>query len=688
MVLKCKMCGGDLDVGGEAGVATCQYCGTKQTIPLVNDEKRANLYERANHFRRQSEFDKAIALYETILNDDPKDAEAHWSIVLCAYGVVYVEDPATKKRIPTCSRTLYESVSANGDYRQALALSEGSQRALYEEEARKIEEIQRGILDISGKEEPFDAFICYKETDDANRRTPDSVLANDMYHQLTAEGFKVFFARITLEDMLGSSYEPYIFAALQSSKVMIAIGTKSEYFNATWVKNEWSRYLALIKGGAKKTLIPAYKDMDPYDLPEEFAHLQAQDMGKLGFMQDLIRGIKKIIAPEHGKPNVPEPRAEIGPSEDTLLKRVGQFIEDEDWKSADEYCERILDCNPECARVYIFKVAIDIMNKRIPKQYCRRLENSSAEPGAEEAAFIAKHTLLCCRAFILGGATSRLKYTFAKHPDMLKASVPTDDNPYRSLLSYAVNNVTDTMQQSITTLLECGVDPNSHRMSKSEFGESHVSALNDALQKDENFDIARILLEHGADANTVDNCFFANGETGTKTMLCCATTDAVSPRMVRLLLEHGANPNSTRVFANKYASLEYSALTDAITNAKNVEIVRLLLEHGANPNLVEKVNLSGVAGKKSMLSYAIIYAKSPEMVSLLRKHGAHWKSWVRIDKKTRIEKFYPYDNQQTPLSTAFIKFLRKNGWWGPIFWKSVFLLAFLFVASKVVPAFL
>lgn len=41
-------------------------------------------------------------------------------------------------------------------------------------------------------------------------------------------------------------------------------------------------------------LIPAYKDMDPYDLPEEFSHLQAQDMGKLGFMQDLIRGIKKI----------------------------------------------------------------------------------------------------------------------------------------------------------------------------------------------------------------------------------------------------------------------------------------------------------------------------------------------------------------------------------------------------------
>lgn len=68
-----------------------------------------------------------------------------------------------------------------------------------------------------------------------------------------------------------------------------------------WVKNEWSRYLALIKDGKRKALIPAYKDMDPYDLPEEFSHLQAQDMSKLGFMHDLVHGIKKIT--DSAEPN-------------------------------------------------------------------------------------------------------------------------------------------------------------------------------------------------------------------------------------------------------------------------------------------------------------------------------------------------------------------------------------------------
>ena len=212
-----------------------------------------------------------------------------------------MEDPVTHKQIPTINRTQFTSIFADEDYKSALQYADGSQRRIYEDEAKAIDGIQKGILAISQKEEPFDVFICYKESDNSGRRTQDSVLANDLYHQLTQEGFKVFFSRITLEDKLGTAYEPYIFAALNSAKVMVVLGTKPEYFNAVWVKNEWSRYMALIRNGAKKVLIPAYRDMDPYDLPEEFSHLQAQDMAKLGFMQDLIRGIKKITAEERNK---------------------------------------------------------------------------------------------------------------------------------------------------------------------------------------------------------------------------------------------------------------------------------------------------------------------------------------------------------------------------------------------------
>ena len=51
-IIKCKMCGGDLEVTPGTSVAECEYCGTQQTLPKLNDDKRANMYDRANHFRR------------------------------------------------------------------------------------------------------------------------------------------------------------------------------------------------------------------------------------------------------------------------------------------------------------------------------------------------------------------------------------------------------------------------------------------------------------------------------------------------------------------------------------------------------------------------------------------------------------------------------------------------------------
>ena len=185
--------------------------------------------------------------------------------------------------------------------------------------------------------------------------------SNDLYHQLTQEGFKVFFSRITLEDKLGSAYEPYIFAALNSAKVMVVLGTKPEYFQAVYVKNEWSRYLSLIKQGQKKMLIPAYRDMDPYDLPEEFSHLQAQDMSRLGFMLDLIRGVKKIVqADEPQASAMKETGAEVVIDAAPLLKRAFMFLEDGDWNSANNYCEKVLDMDPECAEAYLGKLMAEL----------------------------------------------------------------------------------------------------------------------------------------------------------------------------------------------------------------------------------------------------------------------------------------------------------------------------------------
>ena len=358
MIIKCKMCGGDIQFNPGDTNGQCDHCGCTTTFPKLPDEQRANLFNRANHFRRQCEFDKAMAAYEHILEEDDTDAEAHWGVVLSKYGIEYVEDPVTHERIPTCHRAQVISILSDEDYQNALKYAPDTySREIYEKEAKRIAEIQKGILAISSQEKPYDVFICYKETDNSGSRTKDSTLAQEIYYQLINEGYKVFFSRITLEDKLGQEYEPYIFAALNSAKVMLVVGTKPEFFNAVWVKNEWSRYLALMKNDRKRVLIPCYRDMDPYDLPEELSSLQSQDMSKIGFMQDIIHGVKKVLGADKQSPTNVTVQA-AGPGVASLHKRAVLFLEDNDWDSATEYFDRILDIDPEFAPAYIGKVQV------------------------------------------------------------------------------------------------------------------------------------------------------------------------------------------------------------------------------------------------------------------------------------------------------------------------------------------
>lgn len=317
-VLKCTFCGGELEVNADLSVGKCQYCDSIITIPKEIDRK-GNLYNRAIFLRQNNEFDKAVSAYEDILKEDNSDAEAHWGLVLSKFGIEYVVDPKTQERIPTCHRTQTQSILADPDYLAAIKHSDAETRKVIENEAERINKIQARILEISRNEKPYDIFICYKETDESGNRTEDSVLAQDLYYELTKKGYRVFFARKTIE--LGKEYEPIIFAALNSAKVMIVLGTKPEHFNAVWVKNEWSRFIHMSKD-AHKMIIPAYRGMSPYELPAELSAFQSQDMSKIGFMQDLVDGIERCMHGEvSGKPAPQEPAQAYGT---TSLKRLIQ----------------------------------------------------------------------------------------------------------------------------------------------------------------------------------------------------------------------------------------------------------------------------------------------------------------------------------------------------------------------------
>lgn len=371
MLLKCKMCGGDLEIAESVSVVECEYCGTQQTVPKADNEKKMTLFSRANRLRLANEFDKAAGIYESIVAEFPEEAEAYWGLVLCRYGIEYVDDPTTGRKVPTCHRSSFDSIMDDSDFEQATENADVVARRVYRDEAKAIEEIRKGILEVSGKENPYDIFICYKEIDENGNRTIDSVIAQDVYDALTEKGYRVFFSRISLEDKLGSEYEPYIFAALNSAKVMLVLGTDYEYFNAVWVKNEWSRFLALIASGQKKTLIPCYKDIDAYDMPKEFVKLQGQDMAKIGAIQDLLRGIEKIIGlpvEDEGGMEIPKAisdyeKRRIEEAENNLEQGI-LCLEDEEWEDAYYYFNEanlgIGQSNPKFPLVYLGRLCAQL----------------------------------------------------------------------------------------------------------------------------------------------------------------------------------------------------------------------------------------------------------------------------------------------------------------------------------------
>ena len=113
-VYKCKMCGGALNILEGMTVCECEYCGSKQTVPVTDDERKMKLFDRANKLLRNCEFDKAGSVFESIIDEYPDEAEGYWGSLLCKYGIEYVDDPVTGKKVPTCHRSSFDSFTPWG----------------------------------------------------------------------------------------------------------------------------------------------------------------------------------------------------------------------------------------------------------------------------------------------------------------------------------------------------------------------------------------------------------------------------------------------------------------------------------------------------------------------------------------------------------------------------------------------
>lgn len=148
----------------------------------------------------------------------------------------------------------------------------------------KIETVRRGIIEKAENGEIYDIFICFKATEiGSDKKTDDYYLGRDIYYDLTKDGYRVFFSAETLKRTAEQEFEPYIFRALSTARVMLVLCSDNEKIESAWVKNEWSGFLDMRDG---KGLIPVCGNdserYSPYSLPDELRKLNAIEYdGKL-----------------------------------------------------------------------------------------------------------------------------------------------------------------------------------------------------------------------------------------------------------------------------------------------------------------------------------------------------------------------------------------------------------------------
>ena len=75
--IQCKMCGGEIDLPENIQSKTCDYCGSRLTLPKLFDEQLEKLYNRAEHFRKIHDYGKAVQVYEQFITANPEDSEAY-----------------------------------------------------------------------------------------------------------------------------------------------------------------------------------------------------------------------------------------------------------------------------------------------------------------------------------------------------------------------------------------------------------------------------------------------------------------------------------------------------------------------------------------------------------------------------------------------------------------------------------
>lgn len=341
-IIRCKMCGGALTTVPGVSVAKCEHCGSLQTVPRTDSKNMLNLFVRGCRLRLEYEFDKAARIYTSLTEELPEEAEVYWGLLLCKNGIVYSDDPRTGKKVPTFYRTPFYDLQSDPAYAETLKYADEASLSVYLEEIKQLEKARDDIVRIASGEEPYDVFLCCKETDEDGDWTPDSRLAQNVYNALESYGYRVFFSRVSLAGKDRQAQEPYIYGALTSAKVMLVFETGNGSCNDPRVRGEWRRYLQRMTSENTGLLISCVRNVSLEALPKAFSKCPSLDMGNEDAIPELLGMLRRRL-PKTAVMLDTEKKERIA----GLSEACQKALADKDFSLAEKLGKEILEEDPE-----------------------------------------------------------------------------------------------------------------------------------------------------------------------------------------------------------------------------------------------------------------------------------------------------------------------------------------------------
>ncbi|MDR1094364.1 MAG: TIR domain-containing protein, partial [Clostridiales bacterium] len=371
--LQCPNCGStDFIQSGQSHV--CKRCGTINRFSALDDGVKLSL-SAAFLDRQRGRFADARAVYETVLKTDPDCHEAWFGLFLCDYSVLFETDGDGEKN-PSFYGVKKTPVWESVPLKKALKLAGGETAAFdgYKAQADKIEYARAAFQRIAAVTPPWDVFICFKKTARDGGDTQDYILAQQLYAKLSQK-YRVFYSDASLDALERREFEPNIYYALYTAKAMVLVCSEKEYVEAQWVKNEWSRYLALNGGGG---LLPVFTaGCDIHDLPPEIRRLHGFSVRELDFYAKLERAADALVFSEKRKAEREEKAAAEraarerewrererallekvksetagGPNLSGMAARARMELRDGNPGKCADLCDKMLNTDPTCAEAW------------------------------------------------------------------------------------------------------------------------------------------------------------------------------------------------------------------------------------------------------------------------------------------------------------------------------------------------